>query len=283
MGKLRYFKNLDALRAFAAIAVIVAHYFDASRMGEGSRIAKISLLGNSGVSLFFVLSGFVITRILINSTQSSGYFSSFYIRRTLRIFPLYYFSLLCYWYLPGLINKTTAMHSFSAADFYFVFYLQNFARTFNWIQTGPGHFWSLAVEEHFYLIWPAVVYFALKKNLQLLTWLSIAIIIIIHLVRVLMFKDGYNINFFTFTRLDQLVMGGLIAIIERKGYLDEKFRRQYFALFIAGLFGVAFIEFQNDPLIKEVLKHKAFGFLFAGMIMLAVIFVVAFGQLSIDL
>ncbi|MFT3750077.1 MAG: acyltransferase [Agriterribacter sp.] len=99
---LNYIKDLDGLRAIAAFMVIFAHFFSSSIFQDYPIISKIAGLGNSGVSLFFVLSGFVITRILLASINSKTYFKSFYIRRVLRIFPLYYFALLCYYYFPYL-------------------------------------------------------------------------------------------------------------------------------------------------------------------------------------
>ena len=269
-NKLKYFKNLDALRAFAAIAVIFAHFFDQNKVAKDTALFKLFALGNSGVSLFFVLSGFVITRILIQTVNSDNYFKSFYLRRTLRIFPLYYFALACYYFIPPLIDGSNHFE-LNSKQLYYVFYLQNFARTFNWDSLGPAHFWSLAVEEHFYFLWPAIVFFCLKLNLKTLINVSFFIIVLAHLLRVVMSYNGYEINVFTFTRIDQLVFGGLIAVYEKKGFLIEENKQKFIALIVIGFLGIVTIELQNSVLLKEVFKHTFFGLLYGGLIMYVVI------------
>lgn len=269
-NKLKYFKNLDALRAFAAIAVIFAHFFDQNKVAKDTALFKLFALGNSGVSLFFVLSGFVITRILIQTVNSDNYFKSFYLRRTLRIFPLYYFALACYYFIPQLIDGSNHFE-LNSKQLYYVFYLQNFARTFNWDSVGPAHFWSLAVEEHFYFLWPAIIFLCLKLNFKTLINVSFFIIVLAHLLRVVMSYNGYEINVFTFTRIDQLVFGGLIAVYEKKGFLIEENKQKFIALIVIGFLGIVTIELQNSVLLKEVFKHTFFGLLYGGLIMYVVI------------
>jgi peptidoglycan/LPS O-acetylase OafA/YrhL len=263
--QLQYFKNLDGMRAIAALAVIVAH----SCTSDNPVLFRLFQLGNQGVSLFFVISGFVITRILLNNVNQQGYFYNFYVRRTLRIFPLYYFALLCYDFLPYLIEEGTKTTS---GMWYHFVYLQNFARTFNWQFVGPGHFWSLAVEEHFYLMWPFLVYFAFKKfsnSLRALTIISIGLIVFSFLLRYIMLLQNFEINVFTFTRLDQLSMGCLIAILEVKGKLKAEFRGFSYGMIGIGLLGVL-VCMRSGFFINELFKHDAFGLIFAGIITLVV-------------
>ncbi len=121
-SKIKYYYNLDGLRALAAFGVVIAHFFTPSNLGNHAFLLKITALGNTGVSLFFVLSGFVITRILLQSVESSSYFKTFYIRRTLRIFPLYYFALACYYVLPVLfLNKDAIPHFQTNCLFGYIF------------------------------------------------------------------------------------------------------------------------------------------------------------------
>lgn len=270
MKKLEYFKSLDALRAFAAFGVVAAHYFSKSRMPGHGALHKIFELGNSGVSLFFVLSGFVITRILINTAQSPTYFQSFYMRRTLRIFPLYYFSLLLYYMYPWMIGTSDTILPITKEKSYFFYYFQNIARTFDWPMEGPLHFWSLAVEEHFYLFWPAVVYFTLKKGIKSLVAASIFFYVGSHLLRFYMSAKGYEINVFTFTRLDQLILGAFVAILELKGKLHAGNNKYFGVLLMVGAIGVAGLELFKMDVIKETFKHTFFGFLYMGMILLIV-------------
>src|SRR6185503_15568764 len=125
-------------------------------------VTKITGYGVWGVDLFFVLSGFLITGILLETKGRPGYFRNFYIRRTLRIVPLYYAVLaLLFFVLPiGMFAQYDAsllqMHSVQG---WLWSYLSNY-------RLGPetsfsipyvSHFWSLAVEEHFYLLWPTVI------------------------------------------------------------------------------------------------------------------------------
>lgn len=141
----KYIPELDGLRAIAIIGVLLFHLH-----------VPGAELGWAGVQLFFVLSGFLITGILLNSKMREGYFSRFYIRRSLRIFPIYYLLL-------GVVLLYAVLRQvpYSGFPFYF-FYLQNYyiGWTANHTQF-PGlfaHTWTLAVEEQFYLIWPLVVW-----------------------------------------------------------------------------------------------------------------------------
>jgi len=88
--KLEYFKTLNGLRTIAALVVIVAYFSPVKNALNSVLFYKITKLGNSGVSLFFVLSGFVVARILLNSINNNSYLKAFCVRRTLRIFPFYY-------------------------------------------------------------------------------------------------------------------------------------------------------------------------------------------------
>ncbi|MBC7606921.1 MAG: acyltransferase [Burkholderiales bacterium] len=258
--KLKYFNNLDGLRAIAAIGVVIAHFFDEQKLASHPLLFKIAQMGNTGVSLFFVLSGFVITRILFNTVKSKNYFSSFYGRRTLRIFPLYYFSLLCYNYLPYLLNINPTLGDFNK-QWYHYFYLQNFARTFGWDFQGPGHFWSLAVEEHFYLIWPALVFLAYSANKNRLLFISILLIVFTFALRWIMLNHHYEIDVFTFTRLDQLALGCILAILEYKGILEKTSNRIFLGLMILGFILVAYSS-TFSYFYLNLFKHNAFGLLY---------------------
>ncbi len=174
--KIKYYKELDGVRGIAALMIMTFHFFQPIIPNTTTLIYinKFIKFGQTGVSLFFVLSGFLITRILLSTKEKSGYFLTFYIRRALRIFPLYYGFLIIYYFLinPYLYNASNL--SFST-QFYYWFYLQNIADTFGWAANGPFHFWSLAVEEHFYLFWPLLVYYLNDKKIIIAT---ICIIII---------------------------------------------------------------------------------------------------------
>ena len=138
--KLVYYKNLDGMRGIAALMVLIFHFFTYPNSGYLEHLAfyqKITEIGQHGVSLFFVLSGFVITRILINTRENTTYFRTFYKRRILRIFPLYYLFLFFYYFLIPYLTGTDRIELANKIPFFL--YLQNMTEVFNFKASGPGH------------------------------------------------------------------------------------------------------------------------------------------------
>ncbi|MCC6289119.1 MAG: acyltransferase [Chitinophagaceae bacterium] len=271
---LNYIKDLDGLRAIAAFMVIFAHFFNSQNFHNYPLIYKIAGLGNSGVSLFFVLSGFVITRILLASLNSKTYFKSFYTRRILRIFPLYYFALLCYYYLPYLALNFNLhighQYPLGYTQVYFFTYLQNIATTFSWQSSGPSHFWSLAVEEHFYIIWPAIIYLFYKVSIHKLIYVIYVIIALPVIIRGFMLYHNYNVEYFTLTRMDQLAMGSLLAIFEKEGKLHKRYQKFYYLAFLSGISLFVCCFFAND-FFRDSFKHTAMGIIYFSAIALVII------------
>lgn len=151
--------ELDTIRGIAVLLVLFFHGFGfrygiQSLSGFARLFVAATLPGWIGVNLFFVLSGFLITGILLDTKHKAGYFRTFYIRRALRILPLYYAVLLFLAVLTrsGAVNRQ-ASWAFLGLSF---FYLSNVTGLFG-VAMQYGVLWSLAVEEHFYLLWPAVV------------------------------------------------------------------------------------------------------------------------------
>ncbi len=226
---LKHFKSLDGVRGIAALMVMFFHFF--SGLNTQSHLlgllAKYSVFGQTGVSLFFVLSGFLITRILLHTKESPYFFRNFYIRRTLRIFPLYYlFLALVFFVVPLLQNIRIA--PFSEQVWYWV-YLQNIAITFEWKNAGPIHFWSLAVEEHFYLFWPLVVYCLEPKKIKVVIAVLIAAAFI---TRIILVNNGLETFYFTLARMDELAVGALLAILETEGKLKPSNANKFIWLFL---------------------------------------------------
>lgn len=150
-----YIPGFDGLRALAALAVIGFHL----------QIPGFSL-GWAGVNLFFVLSGFLITRILIQSRSSPAFFRRFYFRRVLRILPIYYLGLL-------VVLAVGTIKHWNLTDWpWYVFYAQNvrLAETafFPHFPALFNHTWSLAEEEQFYFVWPLAVWILSRKGLWVL-------------------------------------------------------------------------------------------------------------------
>ena len=172
----------------------------------------------TGVDLFFVLSGFLITGILLDSKGSRFYFRRFFYRRTLRIFPLYYSVLaivaLASVVFPGLYALNTISVQ---AHFANLTYTSNFLMAVRGWGAEPlflGHFWSLAVEEQFYLIWPLVVHVLSRKALVrvCIVGVIVALLVRILLIRYFTYEAAYVL---LPARMDSLLIGGFIALIVR--------------------------------------------------------------------
>jgi peptidoglycan/LPS O-acetylase OafA/YrhL len=211
---------LDGLRGAAILLVISYHSFilPEERFGLLARIAPV---GWCGVDLFFVLSGFLITGILLDARGSSLYFRNFYIRRVLRIFPLYYAALALSW----IVIKADPYSRFGTWPFtnqvFYWSYLQNWTNVFS--NDGPSppwlrHFWSLAVEEQFYLCWPLVVYCVGPKRLMGLCLGLFALALMLRYYLVVEQVPWETVDTLTVTRVDGLAVGAFLAAYLRCGY-----------------------------------------------------------------
>lgn len=261
---LKYHKELDGIRAIAALMVVSFHFWYNPELNLPPLLSKIANFGRTGVSLFFVLSGFLITRILIATKELPNYFSSFYARRSLRIFPLYYFFLCLNFFIVPLIFKTPIIPA--SQQIYHWVYLQNFALTFKWLHNGPIHFWSLAVEEHFYLFWPLLIYFL---NVRRIAIASILIIIIAFLVRLIMVNKGFEVYYFTFARIDELSLGALLAILEIRHKLTDKYANRFLLLsVIVAIPTVVLWAFFSGAAnaVMQVVKFNFLGLTFFGIV-----------------
>ncbi len=206
-GELSRIPQLDGVRGIAALMVMVFHFI--GHHGEPPFVRQAAVLGQTGVDLFFVLSGFLITRILIAEREADNYFPTFYARRVLRIFPLYYLSLVIYlWVVPAVFGRDAPWSEGSA--FWVWAYLKNVPITFTVLQpsAGPGLFWSLAVEEHFYLAWPLLVYASSRR-----TFLYVILVTIggAAVLRYFFIEAGIKAFYFTLTRMDALAFGALLV------------------------------------------------------------------------
>jgi len=213
----RHIPSLDGLRAFAVLGVMASHLFPG---GSVPWAEQVLTFGANGVHLFFVLSGFLITGILFDSLGDAHFFRKFYARRTLRIFPLYY-AVIAGFALAGLVY---GLHH-DGQLLSLALYLDNthLIAAPIWRQTGDhlplGHFWSLAVEEQFYLVWPFVVFMVRKRDR--LFWLCVAFLVLGPLFRSIATAHGATydqINSNTFLRADTLLAGGALALALRSRY-----------------------------------------------------------------
>jgi peptidoglycan/LPS O-acetylase OafA/YrhL len=259
---LKYHKELDGVRAIAVFMVIFFHFF--FELNLPPLLTKVANFGRTGVSLFFVLSGFLITRILIATKESPNYFSSFYVRRSLRIFPLYYFFLsLIFIIIPLISGKPFAPFNLQV---YCWTYLQNFALAFRWDQVGPRHLWSLSVEEHFYLFWPLLIYLL---SFRKIVGAIVFIVVMAFVVKYIMIVHDYASYYFTFARMDELAMGALLAVLEIKNKLIDKNANKFLLMsVICAIPAIALLGIftdMNNPFI-QIIKYNLLVFTFWGMI-----------------
>jgi peptidoglycan/LPS O-acetylase OafA/YrhL len=181
------------------------------------------LLGWSGVDLFFVLSGFLITGILVETRRAGNYFSSFYARRILRIFPLYMLSIFAYFSVA-----LPLAHYFghwqdlnNNLQMWYWLQLSNWRSAFGQDVPLLTHFWSLSIEEQFYFIWPIVV---LLVRPSWLVYVCTAMILTPLGLRLAYVNKSFGWEFLhrlTPFRIDSLAVGCLIALVVR----DKKWLR----------------------------------------------------------
>ena len=219
MAPRTYYLPLDGVRGLAVLAVMLLHFTLFVPVGGTERFVSGWLAtGWIGVDLFFVLSGFLITGILMDTRDDPHHFRNFYARRTLRIFPLYYAYLaLLFIVLPGLHAGYAMEHAVDDRRFWLWTYLGNvlMARGWEGMPSHTTHLWSLAVEEQFYLVWPLLV-FAVRR--RWLTALCVATFIGAILTRAYLATQGAAAAAYVLTpaRMDTLAAGSLVAVVLRQ-------------------------------------------------------------------
>ena len=207
-----HIRSLDGIRGFAVLLVYGYHSLSNTLQPTSaimSVLRNLMLEGWAGVDLFFVLSGFLISTILLDTRKADNYFKVFYARRALRIFPLYYLVFfVAVWIEPGHISHR--------AEIWFLLNLSNWPTAFGAVLIASlMHFWSLAIEEQFYLVWPSMLrWFSLRT----MAYVCIATIIGLCAVRNLPIILRANLRWpeliyrFTPLRVDTLCGGALLAM-----------------------------------------------------------------------
>jgi peptidoglycan/LPS O-acetylase OafA/YrhL len=245
----RYIPELDGIRGIAIVMVIAFHFglFEIDTHSLLYTVYRSTVeLGWAGVDLFFVLSGCLITGILLETKNSEGYFQTFYIRRVLRILPLYYvfvFAFFCvclpigHALAPDWFRREEWTHLPAGESIWYWFHLSNWRSAFGVLQTSPvTHFWSLAIEEQFYLIWPLVVLYCSES--RLLNICIALILLSVGLRNVPGFQtevSRYSDFIYRLTpfRLDPLAFGAMLAVFSRRpGFRDWSRRWSWLSLTI---------------------------------------------------
>jgi len=217
-------KGLNGIRGLAVLFVIFSHVELWQRIGLANNFTRTMMEGDFGVRLFFVLSGFLITHLMFFEVQKNGYLNvkKFWVRRFLRLMPLYYLAITFTFFLDffGKINLPLCSYSYA------YFYAFNFV-TSECAWSGFSHFWSLAVEEHFYLIWPLLIYFGFKFGF--LFALGLVGIYFYFSDLSSLFGAARGINRWTFPALVPIAIGCLGAYAVRLAYLKDRMGDRDFA------------------------------------------------------
>jgi peptidoglycan/LPS O-acetylase OafA/YrhL len=236
---MRRLPELDALRAIAAIVVISLH---AGILARALRFPLLMMWGATAVDLFFVISGYLITMIVLNEGESKHFFWNFYIRRSLRIWPIYYLAISAFAVANLVLAQPFPMDGLP----YYLTYTQNVQRY--WFGQEPSfckafaHTWSLAVEEQFYLIWPALVRLVGRRRLVPLT----AGLMVLAIVA----RGWWQLDpQLLVTRCDGLALGGLLAALFAGGDAalrsSKRLRLAFGAIGIGSLFYLLNITIKN--------------------------------------
>lgn len=260
--------SLDGIRGIAILLVLTFHCFEKINVYPFNFVSE---LGWIGVDLFFVLSGFLITGILVDTKGNQGYLSSFFAKRALRIFPLYYLVLTCVFItiaIPG-IQKFSPVYDKAhlESSIYYLTFTQNLLFAFNdWGVTDLlNHFWSLAIEEQFYLFWPFLVFYLDVSKLLIVCVILIIVALVIR-------NNNVSNDFsyvFTLSRVDALAIGSMLAILIRQQIrILEKVALPLFVSTIILLSVICLyspdLGFRNPYFIR--IGYTLFALLFASMI-----------------
>jgi len=267
---------LDGLRGLAVLMVLLYHCrFELTGNALPERAVRwLFGFGWSGVDLFFVLSGFLITGILLDSRQASNYFSSFYARRALRIFPLYYLSLIVVFAVAPLLIPGTAESLPPIRDrLWFFAYIQNWLG----VPVVPWphfmiHYWSLGVEEQFYLVWPLVIFTLSSRRVLQVIAAACVFSLVLRCGLLAGHVDPSLIYRNTFARMDALLMGAACAFLVRNKQWIERLGSRT-KLLVAAPFAVFIClrPFQDSDWLEKSIGFTAVGLSYSAFLMAVVL------------
>lgn len=273
-----HIRALDGLRGIAILFVMLVHFTNAHSHWFSGVPYLVAHFGWCGVDLFFVLSGFLITGILCDAKEDPHYFKKFYMRRVLRIFPLYYGYLFVLFALVPLIHQySPPVREHIGEQIWLWSYLTNFAYFLSpdlILKCRLDHFWSLAVEEQFYLIWPAVIFLSQPKTAVRITSICIAAALALRVFLIANHVHPVVIFNLTPCRMDALAVGALCALLIRGDLSTSNLLKA--ARWIAILSGIGMICIlagpggsNNDPPLMQSIGYSLLALFFGGILLLA--------------
>ena len=265
----KHIPQLDGVRGLA-ILIVTLYRFSKEMPTEplvGKILHAILALGERGVDLFFVLSGFLITGILVDTKGRPRYFKNFFARRSLRIFPLYFGSLFLFLILfPWLVPTREFFSEAVANQFYLWTYLTNVKMSIanEWCFGALDHFWSLAVEEHFYLVWPLVIFLV---STQRALWIALGLAILSASWRTLAAtSEQYQVavDVLTLFRCDSLLIGAALALqIRLAGGIQKLLVPSLIVFTLCGIIGVLSVLFDKRLL---TISHTIWALIWASVL-----------------
>jgi peptidoglycan/LPS O-acetylase OafA/YrhL len=284
--------ELDGLRGLAILLVLICHFGSEANSAAGHRwlfyLIDTTSLSWSGVDLFFVLSGFLIGGILLDARSSSNYFKAFYTRRVFRIIPIYAVVVAAFYVclaagIPGRMAGTDWLFGPTVPWYSYATFTQNIGYSIGepnfayWLSST----WSLAVEEQFYLVLPAVIWLVSEQWLPYVLGSAILSAPVLRLFLNLSYSHGKIASFSLMPcRADALLLGVAAALLVRKRFVWESLKNKRERLVWAWITLLAGLPFfivlkMTDPLDSFWMSSVGFSWLalfYFGLLLLALLY-----------
>ncbi|EMI29062.1 acyltransferase 3 [Rhodopirellula europaea SH398] len=216
----KHIPELDGVRGLAILLVTLYRFSRDIPIDTrlGGLLHDALTLGSRGVELFFVLSGFLITGVLLDAKSTTNRYRNFLARRSLRIFPLYFVALTIFVVIiPILTGRDNPFEQATDKQFYLWTYLTNVHMSLagQWNFGRLDHFWSLAVEEHFYLIWPTIIFTVPNRWLLRVATIGFVVCLSSRIAFAAMSQNDVATDVFSFFRFDAMLIGAMLIIHQR--------------------------------------------------------------------